>query len=109
MTDDEPRVEFVRRTTFAEEAEAIGIPSDLVISATDRDYGHLVMYTASEKLDEAIMGALMRRDRDGIYRVIKTGPTGSTLRDWVEDVSAKMRDRKTAAHEEAHDDEEPQP
>lgn len=85
-----PRVEWVRRTDFAEVAEAIGIDSDLVISATERPYGLLVLWAASDADHEPIMGSALLRDDDGIYRVVKGGPTGTTLGDWISHIKRDM-------------------
>lgn len=94
MTEDpEGRVEWVKRTDFAEIAEAIGIESDLVISATNRTYGLLVMWTRSALPEETIMGSVLVRDDDGIYRVAKTGPTGTTLGDWMAVIESGLRKR----------------
>lgn len=105
--DDKGRVEWVSRVDMAQLAEALGIDSDLVISATMREYGLLVMWTTSDDYSEQIMGSVLLPDDDGILRVVKTGPTGSTLQDWADKVAAKMKERGIGAHEDAHEPGEP--
>lgn len=96
MSDENPRVKWATRVEMAELAEAIGIDSDLVISATERDYGLLVMWTRSGEPEEEIMGSVLRRDDDGIYRVVKTGTTGQRLKDWIDAINQKMGERRKA-------------
>ena len=74
------RVEWADGPSLAEEAEAIGIKTDQIMGAHDRPDGMLVLWSPEPMSDDdLILGTLLRRDDYGIYRVVKTGPTATTI------------------------------
>lgn len=86
-----PRIEWADGPGMAEEAEALGIKTDQILGAHDRPYGVLVLWSPEPMgEDDPIMGSLLHRDSDGIYRVGKTGPTGSTLGDLKRKIEADL-------------------
>jgi hypothetical protein len=73
MSDDEPNIEWRGRVDFAEFAEALGIPSDLVMAVTPRQHGgvqaFVVLYTRPDDRGKPpeVWAQVLTRDADGVF------------------------------------------
>lgn len=88
---NEIRTEWVGRTEVAEVAEALGVPSDMIMAVSSEG---VVLWTYPHEMDDdgQIWSATLGRDADGIIVVGPKMATG-TLGELHTRIDAAMRER----------------
>lgn len=81
MSDERPRVEWTKRASFAQVAEALGVDTDHIMAVQNE----LVLYTPKldAGADSQVWAAELERDDAGVLRVASREPLDKTVRDYL--------------------------